>query len=465
MLFHLLGVMVGWMVVTGQSAVSAPADTMRGPVVFFDLTGLYKLDRNDPEQRRQFWDETHLVVSLQGLANRHAPRLFLRYIRQPDDFWWEQMTQPGGWLAGREIVRLTTLEELLKRFHDCYQGAVVWDERVPSTSNLASTIAGCDDLLCLRYDTREGSLYRRLTQGGHRLPVKVRLLLENGAPLFTGAGLIPGTRLASSGTAKGDAYQWLIEHYVKTGKANPQRLGYYLDAFWLQCWKASGPENHTLSNHDFLIARRGVLFDLNVWDDEAWVDDPQQKPGTDAATLKALLRAAYDRFKGEGVIQVAGFVPWAYKYTRFKNAAWSAGGRHEEVATEWRYAEILSCFNAYMDADALGLGAMANASFYQHYPLAARYPQNPKPTRASLTARGLLDARGRMAPRTYVAHYVGDYDAAAWLYRELPRMWRDPARGTTPLSWAFNPNLSERFPPGHGVGAGTPQFQRLVCRR
>ena len=101
-----------------------------------------------------------------------------------------------------------------------------------------------------------------------------------------------------------------------------------------------------------------------------------------------------------------------------------------------------------MDADALGLGAMANASFYQHYPLAAHYPQNPKPTRVSLIAQGLLDANGRILPRVYVAHYVGDYDAAAWLYRKLPEMWRDPARGSTPLSWAFNPNLCERFPLG-----------------
>ena len=118
------------------------------------------------------------------------------------------------------------------------------------------------------------------------------------------------------------------------------------------------------------------------------------------------------------------------------------------MPTEWRYAEILSCFNAYMDADALGLGAMANASFFQHYPLADRYPQNAKPTRERLIAQGVLDSQGRIVPRNYVAHYVGDYDAAAWLYRQLPRMWNDPARGTTPLSWAFNPNLCIRFPLG-----------------
>lgn len=431
--------------VAAQAA--APAGAADGPaaepVVYCDLTPLFALDLQDDTARRRFWDETHLAVALQGLVNRASPRLFLRYIDAADDFWWEQMTQADGWLAGRPVIRIDSLEELLDRFKDAYRGAVVWDERVPATSNLASTIAGCDDLLPLRFDERDGSLYRRLTQAG-RLEVKVRLLRDDGTPLFTGQGKIPGTDRDSSGSAKNDAYRWLVEHYVQPGKANPQVMGYYLDAFWHQRWRASGPANHTLSNHDFVIARRGVLFDLNVWDDEACVDDPAQAPGTDAATLRELLHAAYQRFRGEGVIHVAGFVPWAYKYTHFQHA----GGRHPEVATEWRYAEVLSCFNAYMDADALGLGAMANASFFQHYPLADRYPQNPKPTRESLTARGLLDARGRIVPRRYVAHYVGDYDAAAWLYRELPRLWRDPALGTTPLSWAFNPCLAMRFPLG-----------------
>ncbi len=45
------------------------------------------------------------------------------------------------------------------------------------------------------------------------------------------------------------------------------------------------------------------------------------------------------------------------------------------MPSDWRYAEILSCFNAYMDADAIGYSAMANASFYQHYPQAPTYPQ------------------------------------------------------------------------------------------
>ncbi len=431
------------------------------PIVYFDLTPILSLDLQDPVQRWRLFDETHLAVALQGLVNRTAPRLFLRYVRSADDFWWEQMTASGGWLEGRPVVKVASLNDLLERFKDDYHGAVVWDPRVPATSNLASTIAGCDDLLPLRYDPDEKSLYQQLTQDGTHLQTKVSLLNADGTPLFTGQGKIPGTDRESSGSSKNDAYRWLIEHYVKTGKTNPQVLGYYLDAYWHCSWSASGPENHTLSNHDFVIARRGVLFDLNVWDDEACVDDPTQQPGTDVATLKELLHAAYERFHGDGVIHAAGFVPWAYKYTDFHGA----GGGHQAVPTEWRYAEILSCFNAYMDADALGLGAMANASFFQHYPLAEHYPQNAKPTRDSLQAQGILDAKGQIQPRCYVAHYVGDYDAAAWLYRELPRLWRDPARGTTPLSWAFNPNLCHSLSIGDGLGPRATDSKRLVhCR-
>lgn len=425
-----------------------PSAGSLAPVVLFDASYLLERDLNDPQQRRSVWDETHLLASLQGLVNRDRPRLFLRYLRGPDDFWWRQMTAAGGWLSGRPVQRVATLEELLQIFRSDYDGAVVWDERVPATSNLASTIAGCDRLLCLRYDVSDDSLYRQLVAPRGGLEVKVRLLNADDSPRFTAQGTIPGTALPSTGSAKCDAYLWLIEEYVKPGKVNAQRLGYYLDGHWLQSYQAAGPDHHTLTNHDFLVARRGLVFDLNVWDDEACVDDPQQAPGTDARTLRTLLRAAYDQVGRKQMIHVAGFVPWAYKYTTHASGAWQAKGTHEPVPTEWKYAEILSCFNAFMDADAIGLGAMANASFYQHYPLAERYPQNPRPTRESLTVRGILDAEGKIRPRRYVAHYVGDYDSAAWLYQQAPRMWTDPARGKTPLSWAFNPNLCERFPLG-----------------
>ena len=77
------------------------------------------------------------------------------------------------------------------------------------------------------------------------------------------------------------------------------------------------------------------------------------------------------------------------------------------------------------------------------------YPRpNRPPTLDDLKAKGYIDADGKVAPKSYMTIYVGDYDSAAWLYQKLPQMWDDPARGMIPLGWAFNPNLADRFAPG-----------------
>lgn len=423
--------------------------TLTPDIITYDLTGLTRLDLADPAARRRYWDETHLVAALQGLANREAPRLYLRALAEPDDFWWETMHAPGGWLEKSHSRRIGGLEALLAAFTDAYEGAVVWDERVPATSNLASTIAGAERLLPLRFDETPGSLYRELVIERKLLTVRRRLMAEDGAPLFTGTGTIPGTALPSTGSAKCDAYRWLLAHYVETGLVDPHRQGFYLDAWWLRSWFVSDPSNCTLLNHDYIIAHGGLFWDLNVWEDEAPVDDPAQRPGSDLETLKALLAACHARKDPGRMIHVCGFTPWAYKYTDVKTGNYSAGGGHRAVPTEWRTTEILTCFDAYLDADALSHSAMANASFFRHCPLPERVEQKaPRPSRELLIARGILDAQGHIVPRNYYAHYVGDYDAAAWLYWQLPRMWSDPARGTLPLTWAFNPNLEERFPVG-----------------
>jgi hypothetical protein len=67
-----------------------------------------------------------------------------------------------------------------------------------------------------------------------------------------------------------------------------------------------------------------------------------------------------------------------------------------------------------MDADAVGYGAMANASFFTHYPLRPSYGQDWV-TRESLVERGYLDEKGRVKfdGREFLIFYVGDYDCAA----------------------------------------------------
>ena len=414
----------------------------------FDLTYTLKLDRADPQQRRKVWDDAHFVSSLQGIVNRKGPRLYLYFVGGEngsiDRYWLDKLRAQGGegeWLADCQLEEIADLDALIGRFRDDIKGLVVYDEKVAATSNVASTIAGVEDLACARFDPEPGSLYQHLTVD-LKLPVREWLVNRDGTSIFTGKGTIPGSKTPSTGSAKCDALIWAKEKYLDTGKCDPTRMGYYIDAYWLKHPEGYVP-NHTLSNHDYFIANKAFFFDLGPWDDETPVDDPDQPLGTDLRTLQAILRSAWERVGGTKMIHIGGFTPWDKKYTD----SHASGGKHGGVPTEWRMAEVTSCFNAFVDADALGLSCMANASVYQHYPLDARYPQK-LPTLDDLRAKGYVDAGGKVAPKSYVTIYVGDYDSAAWLYHKLPEMWDDPARGTIPLGWAFNPNLADRFAPG-----------------
>ena len=412
------------------------------PIHYFDMTYLHGLDLGDPDEARKAWDTAHLVASLQGIVNRDGPVLFVRFMEHPDDFWFDYLREEGQWLAGREVLRIESLEDLIKAFEDRVAGVVVYDERVWATSNVASTIAGVEGRLCLRYDEDGPSIYRQVMDARPAWARDaVRLFNEDGSVLFTGEGAIPGTDLPSTGSAKCDAHLWAKHRYMDTAKCSPDHMAFYIDAYWLSHPRESGFSNATLTNHDFFIANRAFFFDLHVWEEEAPVDDPNQTPGTDLDTLRAILRSMYDRAGGR-VFSIGGFTPWVWKYTNHGNA----GGKHGGVDTEWKYARVISAYNGIMDADALGLSGMANASFYQHYPLKDHYPQNEKPNKARLAERGLILPGGTVAPKAHVCFYMGDYDSAAWFNYHVPKWWNDPAHGETLCTWAFNPNLDSRAP-------------------
>ena len=436
--------LLGFLLTTGPLAAAEKT------LATYDLGYTLKLDLQNPQQLRRIWDETHFVASLQGIVNRQQPELYLYLVGSGeggldvDRYWLEKFRGKDGWLAQYTLSPVPDLPQLIRRFRSKIQGLVVYDEKVAATSNIASTIAGVEDLACVRYDTDPASLFQWLTADpkGPQLAVKVWLLNPDGSSLFTGKGTLPGSNTPSTGSTKCDAYLWAKEKYLDTGRCNATKMAFYQDAYWLR--NPGGHVNHTcLVNHDYFISQKAFFFDLSPWGDEAPVDDPQQTLGTDVTTLKALLRSAYDQTHGKAMIHAGGFIPWNKKYCDYPGA----NGKHGAVDAEWEYASILSCFNAFMDADALGCNAMANASVNQHYRLANRYPQR-KPTVDDLRRRGFLQENGRVAPKTFVAIYVGDYDSAAWLYQNMPRLWDDPARGQVPLGWAFNPNLADRFGPG-----------------
>ncbi len=408
-------------------------------LVYLDLTYLDQLDLNDPQAARKAWDTLHLTASVQGIVNRDSPRLFIRLMAGPDDFWWDYLRNEHGWLAGRDIVRIDSVQAMLTHFASELKGVVVYRERPWVGSNLASTIAGVEDRVALRYDASSGSVFRQVLGSGVAF-VEDRLDLfdAEGVPVWR---VEQGADNAPSGSDKRDAYLWLKRRCLDTGQVSKQYMGYYIDAFWLTDPTKSSLPNCTLTNHDFFISQRAMFMDLHVWEDESPVDEPDQPAGTDLKTLRELMRAMHDYSDG-GIIHIGGFTPWAWKYTDHLGA----GSAHGGVDTEWKLVKEVSSYNGLIDADALGYSGMTNASFYQHFPLEARYPQNPRPKLADIQRAGHIGANGRVAKKSYVLLYMGDYDSAAWLNQLVPDLWKDPARGTIPCTWAFNPNLDRRAP-------------------
>ena len=419
--------MLVWLIACVQAAgagpviQSSPLTTPDSALVVFDLeAGLAQL----PDDSVLKYDVVKLVASLQGLVNRDGPHLVVRFLRghdasgaaiNIDDYWLAKMR--AGWLKDKPPVQLDRLDDLLARYREVINGVVVWDPAVPATANVAATICGVEGWLPVRAG---GALYHLLVDEDPQLPVMITLVDR-----FDGS---------LSGSAKCDAYLWAQKEYLDEGRCNPALMAYFIDSYTQRPGEPGFqyPDlyNATLANHDYYIAHRAFFFDLGPWADEPPVDDPSQPLGTDRKTLEGLLKSMVTLNGGKRFATVGGFVPWNLKYTNHG----PAGGTHEPVPTEWEYAAILSAHNAVMDADALGLACLANASAYMHYPAAQRYTQNPRPAIPALENK------------TYVLIYMGDYDSAAWLSSQIPSVWDDPARGGLPLAWAFNPNLADRVP-------------------
>ena len=423
----------------GRAQSSAPS-----PLYTFDARPLRQANVGDAAVARTTWDSCHLLAALQGLANRERPRLYVFFAAEfgvdTDQFWWDWVRGEDGWLTNAPVQPLRDLTEALDRLRDAFQGLVVYDPAVPATAAVASTAAGCERLLPVRYDPAPDSWYGRCTRD-LKLPVKLWLVNPDGSSRFTGSGTLPDSDEPSSGSAKIDAYRWAIARYLAHPRCDFRFGAYYLDAYWLTHATQAPPDNHTLPNHDYFIARRAFFFDLSPWGDEPPVDDPKQPVGADRATLVEILRRLAGGANG-GMVKIGGFPPWPFKYTTHAQA-----GRHEPVPTEWEFTRLISQFNAYKEADAASLGAIANSSFFQHYPLRRPYRQpNPRPTRADWERLGYVHADGSLTNTLFVGHYVGDYDAPSWLAKAVPAWFRDLQRGRVPLGWAFNPNLADRAP-------------------
>jgi hypothetical protein len=123
------------------------------------VTGIVAFGSESPAPERHAWvmhfdldwkvagglPEKAMLVSLQGLANREAPQL---YIIHPPDFQWE-ITEPlydfYKRKHGVEFTEIPGADEALELFSSSAKGYVVWDTQVGASLNVAFTIAGLED--------------------------------------------------------------------------------------------------------------------------------------------------------------------------------------------------------------------------------------------------------------------------------------------------------------------------------
>jgi hypothetical protein len=94
------------------------------------------------------------ILSLQGLANRDYPRIYLEY---PDDWQWEIAKPLIGFLEKRHGVKFERLgmddaDAALTRFAKFAKGYVVWDKEVRSSLIVAFTVSGIRDALVVNED-------------------------------------------------------------------------------------------------------------------------------------------------------------------------------------------------------------------------------------------------------------------------------------------------------------------------
>ncbi|MBQ9358464.1 MAG: hypothetical protein IJT95_02875 [Abditibacteriota bacterium] len=292
------------------------------------------------------------------------------------------------------------LDELVRWAGSRIKGAVIWDPAVPATVNVATTIAGAEDLIVLSPEFAAEYLPQ------WKLEVKYDL-----------RGRFDGSE---TGSAKNDAYRWAVREFLDKGKCSRDFLFLNTDA-WNQ--RATGTMAWACVR-DWAVANRGFVFDLSPWGTETPGDDPDQPMGTDLATYRMILEAQYRQTGGKQMTELAGF----FDFQKYSNAG---SGANHPVGTEWETVYLITPYNCYQNtAD----HNCYNKSFHSKF----RF-RNLKQKADKHPAASLED-------KVYLCILMADYDSATPLYVFLPDYWKDPERGKIPLGWGFNPNLINTYP-------------------
>ncbi len=350
------------------------------------------------------YDETMAVSCMQGLLNRDEPVVYVfdgRGKHRPK-YWLEKLSSEGRWLSGRSTVELSCIEALFVLAQDKINGAVVWDPDVPASVNVATTIAGVEDLVVFSPEYAD----ENLALWGLEIKKDLR-------GMFTGQ---------ETGSAKNDAYRWAIKEYLSKGVCSDHLLCLYEDSYFT---RSAGDVSYVVTR-DWAVKNRSFVYDLSPWGDEAPKDDPDQPLGTDLATYKLILEEVLKQTAGEKTTEVAGF----FSFKKYSNVPGHPSS-HDPVPTEWETVYLISPYNCYQNTVASNC---YNQTFHSQAPIGNLTQHRPE---------NVMEVE---EGKTYISILMADYDSATPLYEFLVDYWNDPKRGELPLMWGINPNLFETYP-------------------
>lgn len=416
---------------SGDCATVRPAaqEIYKGEILFLDAYNMFMsiLGRDSIVA----FDAELAVVALQGLANREAPRIYINNRPQDngnadqwvdgiesDLYWLYAHSTQGQYLSGATLKainwtkgsELDAVAALFRACSDAYNGVVVWDSNVPATMLAACTVAGAENLIPVRYDTSEGSLYSLLT-GTLGLEVKVNLV---GKFADNAKGNIYETDIPATGSAKNDTYLWAKANYLDTGKTSAEYFCLNRDGSSYSADKLSyqAPHNTTLPGFDFLISKAAFFCDLSGTNRGKPQNEPNGNAARDYDTLNQILQSQYERADG-GFYQVCG---------------WPAteDGESDGTTKEWLTVELLSSYHGVVEMMSGGFSSSSNSSLLSHVP--------------KITYRQTAGQQGYDIDddTVLVMFYMGDYDSVAWLHNVIPVVWESEGRGKLPLCWGIS---------------------------
>ena len=357
---------------------------------------LYTLSATSPEDA---YDEAEAVACIQGIVNRNAPVLYvLSSTNTRPAYWLDKFYD--GWMKSPQKIQIETLDDLFEWAQDKIKGLVIWDENVPASFNVATTIAGIEDAVVVTSE----------------MAVKLQDRFKVIADL---RGLFDGT---VTGSAKNDAYIWAKEEYLDKGKCSSHLMCLYEDPVRA---RSVGDLSYVVTR-DWAVCNRAFVYDLSPWGDERPSDDMTQPIGCDLNTYKQILSSKMKFSADKEMTEVAGF----FSFWKYSNQP-GYPGKHGDVETEWENVFVISQYNCYQNTVASNC---FNQSFHSKAPSKAMTQGRPE--------NYIKPENGK----TYICLFMADYDSTTPLYDFMPGNWEDPRRGERPLLWGINPNLCETYP-------------------